>query len=51
MLTKKQNFIDITLKNGIFINYLVAFLIIILQFITFIYIKKLPMQISFKLMM
>ena len=50
MLAKKQNFIDISQKkNGAFINYLIPFLILILQFMTFIYLKNLRMQIPLKL--
>ena len=50
MLVKKQKLIDIFLKNNIFINFLIPFLIIILRFMTFVFQKKLPMQIPFKLM-
>ena len=50
ILVKKQNFIEISQENGMLINYLPAFLNIILQFMTFIYLRTLPMQIPFQLM-
>ena len=50
MSAKKQNFTDIFKKDGMFINYLIPFLTIILQFMTSIHQKRSPMKIPFKLM-